>query len=421
MPNAIISQLHFLKEDDDMLYTQMYLRHQVICHLLTNFDAFYDEISKDIKYEYGRIDSEEGPFSMKMWCEYILQDKNYCDSIFLKLVASMWGLRVTIVRTDNCAELKFRHDMKLDDADLCLLYNGVPVKGHYTGLIKVGKGLSTYKLNCKEVKRSQNYNRQMDVMERLERKDVVGGDLAELIIPDPPAGTPSEDTVTITKKEYKMLVEKSKQLDIIKKVLGGSSVNVGGDGGDGTKRKVADEGQGSQKGQKKRRVEVKFMGGEKVKDVQVGDTHCQPCNMDFPTTKSLRSHNEKCHEGKVLYQCSECAKGFMSKEGIEKHKLQHGDKKDMIPCKEPGCTVTFARKQSLKKHMKSKHGPGAGKKYNCSYCNKEVSSVDNKKAHEMGCKENKDRKELFCGLCNKGGFYLPKHVMEHKRDEHGFV
>ena len=134
-----------------MLYTQMYLRHQVICHLLTNFEAFYDEISKDIKFEYGRIDSEEGPFSMKMWCEYILEDKKYCDSIFLKLVASMWGLRVTIVRSDNCAEFKFRHDMKLDDADLCVLYNGIPVNGHYTGMIKMGKELSSYKLNCREV------------------------------------------------------------------------------------------------------------------------------------------------------------------------------------------------------------------------------------------------------------------------------
>ena len=100
------------------------------------------------------------------------------------------------------------------------MYNGVPVKGHYTGLIKVGKDLSSYKLNCREVKRSQNYDRQVDVLERLERKDV-GGDLAELIIPDPPAGTPYKDTVTITKKEYKMLVEKFKQLDMIKKVLGG--------------------------------------------------------------------------------------------------------------------------------------------------------------------------------------------------------
>ena len=143
MPNAIIAQLHFLQDDDDMLYTQMYLRCQAICHLLTNFDAFYDEISKDIKYEYGRIDSEEGPFSMKMWCEYILEEKKYCDSIFLKLVASMWGLRVSILRSYNCAEFKFRHDLKLDDADLVLLYNGLPVKGHYTALIKVGKEFSS--------------------------------------------------------------------------------------------------------------------------------------------------------------------------------------------------------------------------------------------------------------------------------------
>ena len=47
-----------------------------------------------------------------------------------------------------------------------------------------------------------------------------------------------------------MLVEKSKHLDMIK-VLGGSTVNVGGDG---TNRKVSDEGQGSQKWQKKRTV-----------------------------------------------------------------------------------------------------------------------------------------------------------------------
>ena len=86
------------------------------------------------------------------------------------------------------------------------------------------------------------------------------------------------------------------------------------------REKVADEGQGSQKGAKeeKSRVAVQFMGGEKVKDVEIGDIHCDPCNMDFPTTKSLRSHNKKCHQGKVLYQCSECGKGLMSKEGMGK-------------------------------------------------------------------------------------------------------
>ena len=75
--------------------------------------------------------------------------------------------------------------------------------------------------------------------------------------PDPPP--PSEESVTISKKEYEQLIEKSRQLEMIKKVLGGQTVNLpaGGGGGDG-KRKVADEGQGSQKGQKKRRVEGKF-------------------------------------------------------------------------------------------------------------------------------------------------------------------
>ena len=65
----MIAQLRFLKEDDDMLYTSMYLRHQVIRHFLHNFEEFFDEISEDIKYEYGRIDSEVGPFSCRTWCE----------------------------------------------------------------------------------------------------------------------------------------------------------------------------------------------------------------------------------------------------------------------------------------------------------------------------------------------------------------
>ena len=91
-----------------------------------------------------------------------------CDSIFIKLVASIWGIRISIVRTDNCAELKFRYDLNLDDVDMALLYNGVPSEGHYSALIKVGKELSTYKLNCKEVKYSNNYDPNLDVLERLE-------------------------------------------------------------------------------------------------------------------------------------------------------------------------------------------------------------------------------------------------------------
>ena len=58
---------------------------------------------------------------------------------------------------------------------LVLLFNSLPVYGHYSAVIKVGKDLCEYKLNCKHVKKSRNYDETVDVMERLERKDAVGG------------------------------------------------------------------------------------------------------------------------------------------------------------------------------------------------------------------------------------------------------
>ena len=389
----------------------MYLRRQVIWHLLVNFDKFKEDIMEDIRMEYGRIDSEDGPFSVKQWCQYILTDKKYCDSIFVKLLSSMWGIRISLIRSDNCQELKFRHNFSLEDADLVLLFNSSPVNGHYSAVIKVGKDLCEYKLNCKHVKKSTNYDETVDVLERLERKDVVGGSLAKNIIPDPPAQPADGNTISISREEYERLKECEKQLETIKTVLGGGSLRHG-------KRNI-DEGQGRQKGQKKRRVEMPFEGAEQVKDIQMGDLYCQLCNMNFTTTKSLHSHVAKCHLGDVLYKCDICGKGFMSKVGIEGHKVQHLPASEKLACSHSNCNVTFARAQSLKKHLKNVHGKQ--KAVYCNFCKKSFKTKDNKVAHEMGCKENTQRKELFCGKCGKGGFYLPKRVMEHKRDVHGFV
>ena len=111
---------------------------------------------------------------MKQWCQYILTDKNYCDSIFVKLLASMWRIRITLIRSDNCQELEFRHNFTLEEADLVLLFNSLPVNGHYNAVLKVGKDLCEYKLNCKPMKKSRNYDEMVDVMERLERKYVCG-------------------------------------------------------------------------------------------------------------------------------------------------------------------------------------------------------------------------------------------------------
>ena len=107
----LFSQLRFKKDDDDMLYTTMYVRRQVIWAFLVNFEIFREEIMEDIRMERGRIDSEKGPFNVKQWYQYTLIDKKYYDSIFVKLLASMWGMRITLIRSDNCQQLKFRHDL----------------------------------------------------------------------------------------------------------------------------------------------------------------------------------------------------------------------------------------------------------------------------------------------------------------------
>ena len=108
MANAILLQLG-LEDDPDGedLYTQMYLRRQVVRHLLLNWQVLGKEITKDITRQYGRPDSEingklitterkvKGEkqkvygFSVLEWCKFVLKDKFWLDEIFLNILASM--------------------------------------------------------------------------------------------------------------------------------------------------------------------------------------------------------------------------------------------------------------------------------------------------------------------------------------------
>ena len=75
----MLEQLKLADEEDKVLYTSMYIRRQVITHFVASYDEFEDRVKTFIRNEYGRIDSQEGSFSAKTWCEYILTDKSYCD------------------------------------------------------------------------------------------------------------------------------------------------------------------------------------------------------------------------------------------------------------------------------------------------------------------------------------------------------
>ena len=65
------------------------------------------------------------------------------DSIFVNLLASLWGVRITIVRCDTLTEIRYRHEGPLKEVCIGLLYNGKEEGGgHYSPLVRVGGELS---------------------------------------------------------------------------------------------------------------------------------------------------------------------------------------------------------------------------------------------------------------------------------------
>ena len=49
----------------------------------------------------------------------------------------MWGVRISVVRSDNLTEMKYRHQGPSKEVCLGLLYNGKEEGGHYSPLVRV--------------------------------------------------------------------------------------------------------------------------------------------------------------------------------------------------------------------------------------------------------------------------------------------
>ena len=79
-----------------------------------------------------------GPFSICSYFEHIFKDKSWGDSIFVNLLASVWGVRITILRCDTLTEIRYRHEDPLKEVCIGLLYNGKEEGGgHYSPLVRV--------------------------------------------------------------------------------------------------------------------------------------------------------------------------------------------------------------------------------------------------------------------------------------------
>ena len=192
LPNLILKQVNFTMDPrSDLLYTQTYLRCQVIMHLIANWEVLGEEIKENIKILYwcpdsivgglqikkvsghGKQQKEEYGYSIMDWCKYILRDGAWCDEIFIKLVASMWGCKISVLQSDSLHSTMYRYEGSFHLADIILMYNGSPVKGHYSPVGHCGKGLVFESNSIEYLKFSPNYKKNVDLEEHLDRRDTI--------------------------------------------------------------------------------------------------------------------------------------------------------------------------------------------------------------------------------------------------------
>ena len=134
-------------------YRALQFRRQVITHASEGIDYLKMFLKKDITHLYGSGEEENGPFSIKGYL-IMLTDGEWCDSIFIYLIASCCGLRVTVIRSDSCAEVQCRHDKPLSEVDIGLMFNCSMSCGHYWGLMQFDGMYCT----SKKVARASGYH-----------------------------------------------------------------------------------------------------------------------------------------------------------------------------------------------------------------------------------------------------------------------
>ena len=168
----------------DKMYAARYVKHQAIAHFLEYRELLLDDVIEAIRIEYGRVDSEFGPFTVKEYLHFINKPREYGDFIMLKLISSMWAVKITVLRSDSLGEVRFRHEAEIDDVDIVLVYNSKPINGHYSPAICVEGGEAETLEIREDLVKSKHYDPEVD---RLERRSLgiwrwkEGTDYRELI------------------------------------------------------------------------------------------------------------------------------------------------------------------------------------------------------------------------------------------------
>ena len=268
--------------------------------------------------------------------------------------------------------MKIRHNGPLKDVDLGLLYNGQEENsGHYSPLFRTdGQFLESTELFFSD----NYYDEEIDKEEREFRGEGV---------------SPSGDNILISRARLIELVKKEKQLDEINAVLRrGGGASVGGRSSARMEARIRSD------------TEEEMEVGE-IPDVHQGGTYCELCKIDVVTTKRLKKHVIKFHEGKFRHLCKECNKGYMSKDGFRLHKKSH--QSGYTNCPEENCKGGWSSKKAEKRHYKVFHSREI-QEHRCEFCpqHKPFRTVWDLKQQLERCPANTSsskREPVPCDIC----------------------
>ena len=159
-----------------------------------------------------------------------------------------------------------------------------------------------------------------------------------------------------------------------------------------------------------------------IPTVNQHDTYCELYKIDVKTTKKLKEHVIKFHEGKFRHLCKECNKGYVSKDGFRLYEKSH--QSGYTKCPEDSCKGGWSSKNAEKRHYKVFHS-GEIQEFRCEFCpqHKPFRTVWDLKQHlerHPANTSSSKREPVPCDICKRGRYYNPKEIKQHKRQKHGW-
>ena len=85
----------------------------------------------------------------------------------------MWGCRISVLCADSLRAITYRYEGSYDQAEITLMYNSNPARGHYSPMRRTWKNLQYDVNEIEPITFSPNYKMEVDLDERLNRRDYI--------------------------------------------------------------------------------------------------------------------------------------------------------------------------------------------------------------------------------------------------------